>query len=48
MVRAPQNEGGATMEHLRRIRHYGPVTYAAWTAILLAIVFLGGFSVWTS
>lgn len=35
------------MLHLRRIRHYGPVTYAAWTMILVAIVCLGGFSVLT-
>lgn len=44
---APQNEAGADMEHLRRIRHYGPVTYTAWTLILAGIVFLGGFSVMT-
>ncbi len=34
------------MQHLRRERLYGAVTYAAWTAILGAIAFLGVTSVW--
>ncbi len=34
------------MQHIRRDRHYGPITYMAWTAILAAILCLGAFSIW--
>jgi hypothetical protein len=36
------------MQYLRRARRCGPKTFAAWTAIGLAIVLLGGFSIWSS
>ena len=35
------------MQHLRRLRHYGPLTYAIWIGIFIVIAFLGGFSVWS-
>ncbi len=34
------------MQHLRRIRHYGPLTYVVWTGLFAAIAFFGGVSVW--
>ncbi len=36
------------MEHLRRIRHYGPITYTAWIAVYTAIAALATFSLWSS
>lgn len=36
------------MEYLKRIRHHGPVTYTAWTAIFAVIIVLSGISVWSS
>ena len=32
------------MQHLRRLRHYGPTTYIAWVLIGGAVVLLTGFS----
>jgi hypothetical protein len=36
------------MQHLRRIRHYGLVTYASWFFIGTALAMLAGFAVWSS
>ena len=34
------------MDHLRKTRHYGPVTYVVWIAALIAIGTLTGASLW--
>jgi hypothetical protein len=35
------------MQHLRRPRHYGPATYAAWLLISCAMLMLAAFSIWS-
>jgi hypothetical protein len=35
------------MQHLRRKRHYGPITYAAWASIYIVIATLASASLWT-
>jgi hypothetical protein len=34
------------MQNLRRTRHYGPITYAAWAAIYIVIGTLASVSLW--
>ena len=34
------------MQHLRRIRHYGPATFVAWAVICAGMLALAGFSLW--
>ena len=34
------------MDHLRRTRHYGPVTYVVWIVVVSAIGTLTGASLW--
>ena len=34
------------MRHIRRGRHYGPVTFSTWAAICVVIGTLATFSVW--
>ncbi len=41
-------ESPTVMQHLRRLRHYGPGTYVAWAVIGGAIALLAAFALWPS